>query len=518
MVIGWQFWAYDIPYIRRGIELAKSLGVNHLQLAGDVMMYLKHVSSDGLRPRLLNELVDLAHRRGIEVYLWVVSISYLPSEYVVNDRANLEDPALWQHEANEWATLLRRVPDFDGVVLSFGDSCHYHLYNDSQVISSLPKDQRMLKYIGMAYEALSSRGKSLIMRDWAGGDWTVKAIHAAPPDVGVMTKSDIGDWQQTDPHNPHIGAFPERRQLVEFDLCGEYTGRWTPWCAPEYIQYRWRHGHGKGAAGAVGRADVYDLGHHIYALPYGISSEAGPSSAIDTPSEINLYAFTKIVRNPDADVNGIWQEWAERRYGSTAAMTIIPVLKRSFDLAYQVFWRRAYVGLFKTLPTLGYLERIARTDGVIGHRLEELAEPAALTAALEEEYAAPEAACVECLAAIEQAKADLAPPRYRELVEGFSRLQWYIIAWRQVHLAYVLYKTYEMQGRPEAYQRLSAELQGLLDLATAVESRFGPNHWPSNPTRLRQFAAELRDVSNYYHKQVLRKQGPPIETSLFIPR
>ena len=519
MIIGWQLHAYDVPHIRRVVEAAPDYGVNHLQLSHDIVMYLKHVTGDALRPRLFNEIIDMAHRRGIEVFLWAHVISHVPDEFVVDSRANLDHPGLWEHEAGEWSTLLRLVPDVDGMILSFGDCCHYHMYNDNQVVSQMPKDQRLLRYIKMARDALASRGKALYVRDWAGGSWTVRAIHQAPPDVAVMTKTDIGDWYQTDPHNPHIGAFPERRQLIEFDLSGEYMGRWTPWCAPEYIRYRWRHAQERGAIGAVGRIDVYDLGHHLYCNPFGsVPSEAGPNYALDTPNEINVFAFTRIVTDPNADTDGIWQDWAEGRYGPAAAPQVVSVLKRSVELATKVFLRRAYVNIFKTLPTLGFLERISRTEGVIGHPLEDFAYEETLEEAFRDEYGDVEALLVSCLDEIERARPNLDPARYAELRRKFENLQWYMVCWRQMHLVFIRYKLYELQGQPPQHERLNVEMQRLLDLAKTIETRYGPNYWPTHPGRIRQFVAEVREVTNYFQKQLLRQTSPDIEVSLFIPR
>lgn len=508
-----------MPYLRRGIDIAPSYNVNHIQLSHDIVMYLRHITHDSTRQRHINELIGQAHKRGMECYIWVHAISYLPPEFRIGHRANLDDPRVWAHEEEQYRAVLRLCPEIDGIILSFGDCCHYHLYNDNQVVTGMDRSERILRYIEMVQGVCASLGKILYVRDWAGGQATVEAIKRAPAAVRVMTKTDIGDFQQTDPHNPLLGAFGDRMQVVEFDLCGEYLGRaWVPWCAPEYVAYRWRHAVAKGVSGAVGRVDAFDFGHHLDCAPYGVPSPVGGSHALGTPNEINLFAFARLLEDPETPRETIWKDWTSTRYGPDASSYVTAALHRTFEIADLLFWSRPYAGTAKVVPGVGFLERVARSDGILGRPLEEFLDEDVLERTLRSEYARAEALCKESLHDLASAREVLDPHDYRSLVDGFDRYLDYAAAWRQVHRAFLRYKILEHTGRPDHHELLSIELQRLLDLARSIEDRFGPNSWPINPAYLRRFANEIREVTNYFQKQRLRQPGPGLDISLFVPR
>ncbi len=519
LIRGWQFHYYDMSYLRRAIDRAPQFKVNHIQLSHDVVMYLRHITHEPTRRYHINELVDRAHRHGMEAHIWVHAISYLQTEFLVGHRANLDDPRVWAYEEEQYRAAFRLCPDVDGIILSFGDCCHYHIYNDNQVVSSLSKSERILRYIQLVYSVCEPLGKSLYVRDWAGGDATVEAIRRSPPAVRVMTKTDIGDFQQTDPHNPLLGTFGDRAQIVEFDLCGEYLGRaWVPWCSPEYIAYRWQHAAKLGVRGAVGRVDVFDLGHHLDCAPYGVASPAGGSHALDSPNEINLFTFARLLEHPDSSPEVIWKEWTSSRYGDKASPYVTAALRRTFEIADRLFWSRPYVGTVKVIPSLGFLERVARSDGVLGRSVQDFETEGTLDAILDAEYSRAEALCRQSLDDLSAAQPFLVPADYAALVEGFRRYLDYAAGWRQVYRAFIRYKVLELTGRPAHHELLSVELQRLLDLAESIEGRAGPNAWPANPAHLRRFANEVREVTNYFQKQRLREPGPGLDISLFVPR
>lgn len=519
MIRGWQFHLYDIPYLRRAIAVAAEHKVNHIQLTHDIVMYLKHINNNPTRERQVNDLVDQAHRRGMEAFVMIHTISYLPSRFLTGHRANLDDPRFWTYEREQYQTVFRKCPNIDGIALSFGDACHYHIYNDNQVSSAMTPSERLLQYIETVWEVCDSLGKTLYVRDWAGSGATVEAIMRAPAGVRVMTKSDIGDWQQTDPHNPLLGAFGDRHQIVEMDLCGEYLGRsWVHWGAPEYVAYRLRHALSRGVKGAVGRVDAFDLGHHLEALPYGVPSSVGGTHALGTPNDVNIFAFCRLLENPDADPEGLWQEWAAARFGERAAPYVVSALRRSFEIADTVLWSRDYVGLAGVIPTVGQLEAIARDNALLGRPIQAFMSGDDLESVVEDEFRRGLELCRECLKDLEAGQSFIHAADYQVLVEGFEKYVDLAEAWKQIYRVFVRYKVAQLSGSPSDYELLSVELQRLLDLARTIERVRGNNSWPANAARMRRFISEIREIMNYLQKQLLRRPEVGLHTSLFIPR
>src|SRR5262249_32816201 len=76
--------------------------------------------------------------------------------------------------------------------------------------------------------------------------------------------------------------------------------------------------------GGVGRIDTY---HH---------------TALDTPNEINVFAFRRLLEDPDLPAKVIYDEWLERRYGlapgTEAAVGLRALLVRTFDVARHCYY------------------------------------------------------------------------------------------------------------------------------------------------------------------------------------
>src|SRR5262249_27287394 len=95
-----------------------------------------------------------------------------------------------------------------------------------------------------------------------------------------------------------------------------------------YLRGRLREGVAKGVTGAVGRVDTYR------------------NAALGTPSEINLFAFSHLLADPELSEQAIYDEWLKKRYGleprSEAAKRLQAVLVRTFDMAKKTYYTQGF--------------------------------------------------------------------------------------------------------------------------------------------------------------------------------
>src|SRR5439155_16891951 len=141
----------------------------------------------------------------------------------------------------------------------------------------------------------------LFVRDFNHGPqelrWLIEAL-CNFPGIIVISKPEPQDFQLYYPHSPSIGAYGTTPQILEMDLNGEYWGQsLIPVAQVDYLRYRLRHGVAKQVRGGVGRIDTY------------------ANTALGTPSEINLFAFSRLLDNPETSEGALYEAWLHKRYG-----------------------------------------------------------------------------------------------------------------------------------------------------------------------------------------------------------
>jgi hypothetical protein len=102
---------------------------------------------------------------------------------------------------------------------------------------------------------------------------------------------------------------------MELDLFNETGGtRGMVMPAPEYYQSQLRLARDRGLRGAIARCDD------------------GFASNVGTPAEFNVYAYSRLLHDPEADVEEMWNEFYRRFYGAEAAPVAIECLKECFEM------------------------------------------------------------------------------------------------------------------------------------------------------------------------------------------
>jgi hypothetical protein len=511
-IIGWQFHDPNVDYVLSMIDRAPRYGVNHIQLSHDMVLQVNEVTASEEKQKGFNEIIDRAHRRGIETYVWSVEMSFVSDKFIRNGHVNLNHSEVWDWLGDCYREFFEKIPEVDGIVVSFGDMSYYHIYNNFEVISNVSKKERIKKIINIIYSVCKEYSKKLILRDWAGGSLAKDAIMAAPKDIIIMTKCTTGDWHTLAEHNPWIGIYKNRAQIIEFDLAGEKVGRsWIPWCVPEYIKYRWKYDvKHESVIGAVGRIDVFDgVGARIYCVPYTTPTPVGVQHAYGTPNEINILAFSRVLENPDVDTEEIWKQWVTEKYGYKAYPLVASALKRSSGIANELFSKRSCVSRAWVLPRLAYLETVAEQEGILG--------PADIKYFIEEKNAIEELQkihkpieqmCGDAINDLKNAKNYLTQEEYQELVTYFEKMLTFSDVWKQMYKTFIRYKVLNRYPSGEQNKLLSMDLDALVELANHIEAKFGENFWLAYPTRIRDFVMTISEIRHYVQKETLQtKKG-----------
>lgn len=311
----------------------------------------------------IRQACAIVHGHGMKFYLWRHELTIHPAhirklnpaildytygggkkagdwgEATVDIELGFFDPckkALWDYVRWRYDHLFDLFPDLDGVVLTCLTETKLPLWNLSQAMSRAEVMQRLLD---VSIKACRKRGKPIIVRNWGAyrdphhpqGHVLPDALDAisAPPDVLLMEKSIEPDFALGYPPHSWLKSVCGRRgTLVELELAGETEGgSLVPACVPHEVAATIRHALDCGCRGFVLRVDSWaDTIQWSRTL-----------RTLGTQNEINLYAALRLINDPAAKVDQLWQEWAAERFGRALAPAIIDLLKPTFDAALAMF-------------------------------------------------------------------------------------------------------------------------------------------------------------------------------------
>jgi len=489
-VRGWITLDNDLAYLHEVIDLAPSYDINHIQFSHDLVMEADAVlDSQELRDALL-ALCEHASAVGARPLIWTHELYAVPQRFQSGGKVDLDDPALWEWVGEKYDRLFEAVPSLGGLVLTMSET-QVRVFHDGSVKTAMTKDERVSALCAAVWAACERHGAELYVRTWGNlgtGDWgdlelIRRGIDALPPGVGAMSKHTPGDWYMN-ARSPMIGAFsPERPQLVEFDLCGEHHGHsQIPWGIPDLIKDVWNHARMHRLAGAVGR--IGRSGNHV----------------LGTPNEINLYAFSRILREPAADLDAAWIEWARGRYGPAAAPHVVSALKRGRDIVDKTLYIDGvyFMQNHTSVPYWDYPANHLRGksgvlwDPAFGPAEEMLLRPtkgdiAPILAEKDDAIALAR----RSLQDIETAKPHLASEDYEQLHSACARAELLARVYRGLCELYFAVKTTHGQ---EDIDAVAAAADGLRALAAEIETKYGPDFRFGSPRRDRALVCErIRD-------------------------
>jgi len=339
---GWQFHEYDVPKLEEAIRKAPEYGVNFFIfshrlfrsvegfLASDSSLDPKsppaHLaklyrrSSSHTKPnpywqRDLLRVAAAAGKVGIPYYLWIHEFDDIAERFLVKNRVNFDDPALFPYLERRYERLLEVVPKTAGFVLTFHES-DYKPFRNAEVTSKLNASERMYRLSMLIYGIARRHQKQLIVRNFFYEPLEMEFMKAAigrlPDDIVVMSKDTVHEFHPFYPPDPLHGSTGNKKQIIEFDLGVEKA--WSTqgaYAQTEYIQRYARRARELKLAGMVGRARL------LWDKPF------------EDGHEINLYAFGRFMADPGLSVDQVLREWAARRYPEGAAPYVASAMLRT---------------------------------------------------------------------------------------------------------------------------------------------------------------------------------------------
>jgi hypothetical protein len=329
---GWVLLSYDMPYLREVIKHAPEYDVNHIQLSHDLVMNTYEVVEQPTRRADLNELIDLAHAYGVtEVVLWTHELCrhgmpaqyYAPANHPAAGHADGNNPGLWTWMQQRYSDLFTPgvgCPEVDGVVLTFSE-VDDNVYAHGPTIP-LDRDvefkhdgyspaESAAAVINAVSGVCAPLGKAVYPRLWVGFDtWARTMIRdgIAMTDTSVwMMHKNVGgiDWPNMDTYHELTGTLPSHKEMVEFDIGGEYMGHSkSTFVMTAYLKDHWNYALARGADGAVARID-----REGDAMYY-------------TANRLSMYGFKEILANPAADPRAINLAWCQDYFPLSVAQDI----------------------------------------------------------------------------------------------------------------------------------------------------------------------------------------------------
>lgn len=512
-VRGWDIERYDPDYVVKMIHKAHAAGMNTISLSHEVVMNAEEILWDWHRYKHLRRFCDEAHDLGMSVYLWNHQVNNPPEDLIVRDpetgrrQLRFDDPGLVTWLEDRYERVVERVPDFDGIILSLTESeWQIHRQYGSAfeqsgfrpVLSDLPPDERMARVINAIHGVLHRHGKRLIVRDFlrtpAEMDAFARAMKRVPDDVWVFTKCVPNDWQYRYPPHPLLGKVAPHPQIMELDLYNETSsgiGMYMP--GIEYVRDQLRLARDRGLVGAIGRCDD------------------GFGSNVGTPGEASVFAYSRLLHDPDLDPALLWREFFVPFYGEKAAPVAIDVLKESFEIVCAI---RYTLGFW----TGGVKSTVRYTDGhLLNHstavwsddpkyeeieRFLDVSGPLTINAVVKEKREAEERAR-RCLAKLDAAEGRFEPGEFAQLRPTYVRAVSEARAHQEWARTYFALRWYRNTGSGGARRALDEALASCRAFVAAAGDDDA-----LQATRLERFAAEVEGILG---ESALRVRIEPVE-------
>ncbi len=350
---GWQFHDYDLPKLEEAVNRAPDYGVNFFIFSHNFFRSVEGflASTDDADPKNppawvkdlhtpeyfriiphwqsdLRHIGDLATARGIPYYLWVHEFDDVPNRFLKNGKVDMDDPGLFPYLEQRYERLLQAVPGTAGFVLTLHES-DFKVFRDSDVSSRDDVPTRIYRVALFLDDLLKRHHKQLILRNFfyepSEMEYFKQAVARLPDDIIIMSKDTTHEFQPFYPWDPLHGEVGKKKQIIEIDLGTEKA--WDnrgAYAQTDYIRRVALRAREKGLTGLVGRAR----------LPW--------DHPFEDSHEVNLYAFSRFLKDPDLSVDTVLVDWAKRHYPAEAAPYIASALKRSEFINHHGRWHLEY--------------------------------------------------------------------------------------------------------------------------------------------------------------------------------
>jgi len=501
----WQFHDPDWDYLQKAIPMAKSAGMNRIQLSHRIIMDAEQLWSGKdheERLELVRKSIALAHEHDLKVDMWTHELSGVPNEFIEGGKAKLS-PELWEWLRQKYEKVFELLPDLDGLVLTFAET-DFSVYKNNKTISDDSQPRRIVKLIDVLSGVCAKKGRELLVRTFVYEphevQWMEEVLKLVSAELGdrknitIMTKCVPHDWTPYYPYNPLLGKTSGLPQVVEIDLGQEFTGQSKILhCEVDYVHRVLAHARDKDVVGAVARVERMD------------------NYALGTPNEVNIFAFSKLINDSEESTEELWNEWGTERYGEKAASHVISALKRTFDITNLTFFPlEQWIVNHSKIPSWGYAySHITSRQNAKWSpspknesARDELLKPTqdTLTRITAEKDLARELS-EQSLNDLEKARENLKQEDYEELLAYLELGRDNVEVFFHQNMAMFGFLALKNQNKIDSESETARQLRTrteshvleLREWADVMEKRYGADVWPGNPQRIREFAESVEE-------------------------
>ncbi|MBI4559156.1 MAG: fibronectin type III domain-containing protein [Candidatus Hydrogenedentes bacterium] len=483
----WQLHDSDWSVIQRTVERAPAFGVTEIQLSHGVVDAIDEIVEDSETRERVRRASELADQFGIATHVWAHELNIGKNKLDQCLDPEGAGKEMWDQRRAAYRGALRLCPSVDGVVLMFG-SCPtevWHIRGTAcEFNARTPNEDRVAMTIQIIREVVCDEfGKKLVVRDFCHSPQQLEWYRLGMlkhRGLRAMIKEVPQDWQPYYPLNRVIGNVGANDSFIELDLGAEYWGRnHILFCMPDYLARRFSEFAARGITGVVARV------------------ECGSDHALDTPNEVNLYALSRLIRDPNVSPETMWRDWVAQRYAlapdSEAGQHLIAALRRSFDVGRKMYYVLDQWALEKSSdipaePQAACLigKNSAQWDPDFTAWYEELRNPSAAT--LRRIWQEKE----EAIELAQTSLDDLAVARVGLRSEDYQDLRARMVhqhrcaqVWKYVTDVVFRKQLFERERRTEDRRLIEFDLRALEALARET----APTAEPANPDRIRAFTA-----------------------------
>lgn len=269
----------------------------------------------------MNEIVALAHSIGKPIYYWHRE-GYMPKTIIKDIPGLLDENGEIDLLGKPYLDYLRwkvaaafdAVPGLDGIVLTLTEADISIIHNSNP--KRYPSDKVVDTINRVFIDEHKKRGKRFIFRSFgsmakdyedllAGARLTAKDHR-----FEIETKATAYDFDPFLPPNPFLRKIPGCTLGAECDGMGEYFGAGYLPAAQVAVIQRY-----------VGEARAKDVDR------YTIRIDRVGNNLFDSAQEVNIYAYMRFIRDPQATPEDVMREWAAKRWkGCEAEMSALAAL------------------------------------------------------------------------------------------------------------------------------------------------------------------------------------------------
>ena len=327
----WNILTDHTPTAYKTLNASVNYPVNQLQLSHQICHNLKDVKHQWNR-NIVNGLTKKAHELGIpEVVVWdhaLYDLDYYPDRFKVNDstQINLDDPKFWHWFKNDYRKMLGKIPEVNGVVLTFIET-GARVENQYSEVLKTPEEKLAALVDSVASVVVKELNMNLYIRSFMYNRSELSNLMNCfdlikTPEIVVMAKEAPHDFFVTHPVSTWVKDIPFP-VIVEFDGAHEFNGQGiVASIFPEMHLQRWKY---------------YQSLPNV--IGYSIRTDRyNNTSIIGTPAEINLYAVSKSTEPSSVDIESIIEGFIAEKFDSIA----IEHLKPLFELAPEIILSSYY--------------------------------------------------------------------------------------------------------------------------------------------------------------------------------